>query len=150
MKLKHFLLTLTMVTTLLFTACKKDKEDDSTTTDDGVNEEFVMPTGEPAKVMGKWQVASITTNNHFTGVDHIETYNGTAADYAEFKNSGKLHTFFQGVLDVSNFTVRSATQITIDGDPADIKVLTDSKLVIYDKDKTGTFGFTEITYDLKK
>jgi hypothetical protein len=146
---KPFLFALSTVATLLFTACQKDKEDDNTP-DDDVNEEFVMPTGEPAKVMGKWQVGSITVNNHFAGEDHIETYTGTAADYADFKSTGKLHTFFGGTLDVSNFTVRSASQITIDGDLADVKVLSDSKMVIYDKDKTGTFGFTEITYDLKK
>lgn len=143
------LFALSTVAVLLFSACDKNKEDTNAPVED-VNEEFVMPTGEPAKVMGKWLISSITINNHFAGEDHIETYNGTAADYADFKTTGKLHTFYKGVLDVSNFTVRSATQITIDGDPADIKVLTDSKLIIYDKDKTGTFGFTEITYDLKK
>lgn len=149
MKPKPFLYTLCAVATLWLTACDKNKEDQPTP-DDDVNEEFVLPTGEAAKVMGKWQVGSITVNNHFAGEDHIETYNGTAADYAEFKTTGKLHTFFKGTLDVSNFTVKSATLITIDGDAADVKVLSDARLVIYDKDKTGTFGYTEITYDLKK
>lgn len=149
MKPKPFLFTLSTALTLLFAACEKDKDDD-TNSDTDVNEEFVMPTGEAAKVMGKWQVTSITVNNHFAGVDHIETYNGTAADYADFRTDGKLHTYYQGTLDVSNFTVRSARTITIDGDAADVKVLTDNQMIINDQDKTGTFGFTEITYNLKK
>jgi hypothetical protein len=149
MKPKPFLYALSTAATLLLTACDKDKGDNDDP-DSANNEEFVMPTGEAAKVMGKWQIISITVNNHFAGQDHIETYNGVAADYADFRTTGKLHTFYRGILDVSNFTVRSARTITIDGDAADVKVLTGNQMVINDQDKTGTFGYTEITYDLKK
>ena len=50
--MKPFLFTLSTALTLLFVACEKDKDDDPNS-DTDVNEEFVMPTGEAAKVMGK-------------------------------------------------------------------------------------------------
>lgn len=149
MKPKYLLFALTAVITLWITACEKDS-DDTINPQEEPNEEFVMPTGEAAKILGKWQINSITVNNHRSGVDHKETYTGTATDYVDFKTDGKLHTFAKGALDISNYTVRSAREITIDGDPASVQTLTETRLVLYSQDKTGTFGYTEITYDLKR
>ncbi len=146
MKSIQHLVTLLALASVSFTACKKEKIEDT----DPPNPDFVLPVGEAAKILGKWQIKTITINDHYAGADHIKTYQGTSADYVEFRTDGKMHTFFNGSLDVSNYTVKSTKQITIDTDPATILLMTDTQLKFSSKDETGTFGFTEIIYDLMR
>jgi len=139
MKYKHLLLTLMTLISLSISSCDKDKDDNAET-----------PEGLAAKLLGTWQINAIIINEIFGGADHISNYPGTAADYVEFKSNGKMHTFFRGQLDVSNYKVISDKKITIDSDEADIKTITDNSLVIYTRDITGSIGYTEVTYDLKR
>lgn len=142
------------VVILFFAACHKNKDDlafiYSRDGVYGVNEVYVIPTGEAAKILGKWMVNSITVKHKISNVVRTDTYVGRAIDYIDFRTNGKMYTFTQNNSDTSKYIVRSAQEITIDTDPATLKVLTATRLVIYSYDEAGTFGFTEITYDLKK
>jgi hypothetical protein len=138
------LLILTLLTTffLSFSSCKKDKSDDA---------DQVLTTEEvAAKILGKWQINSLQYNNHYNGVDHKESYPGSATDYVEFKSDGKMYTSFRGITDISTYKVKNDLVITIDDDPASIQEISDTVLRLYTKDDTGSFGFTELMYNLKR
>lgn len=139
MKPKILLLAILSAASLSIASCEKDKSD-----------KVLTPEEVAGKIAGKWQVGSIWVNNNYGGADHKETYAGTAADYVEFRADGKMHTFFQGNLDISTYKVKNDKVITIDDDPASIQELTDTVLRLYSKDETGTYGFTEVMYHLKR
>lgn len=139
---KLLLVTLLTVSSLSFSACHKDKSDDA---------DQVMSTEEvAAKIVGKWQINSLMYNNHYNGIDHKETYTGSATDYVEFRSDGKMYTSFRGITDISIYKVKNSQVITIDDDPASIQEISDTVLRLYTKDETGSFGFTELMYSLKR
>lgn len=135
-------LALITISALSFASCKKDKSDDA---------DQVMTTEEvAAKILGKWQINSLQYNNHYNGIDHKETYTGSATDYVEFKSDGNMYTSFRGVTDISSYKVKNDKVITIDDDPASIQEISNNVLRLYTKDETGSFGFTELMYNLKR
>ncbi|ANE51426.1 lipocalin family protein [Flavisolibacter tropicus] len=142
MKPKLLLVALLAVSISFLSSCKKDKSDDA---------DQVMSTEEvAAKILGKWSISSVQYNNHYNGTDHKETYPGTATDYVEFKSDGLMYTSFRGVTDISTYKVKNDKVITIDDDPASIQEISDKVLRLYTKDETGTFGFTELMYNLNR
>jgi hypothetical protein len=136
--MKMLFLLLVAVSSLAITSCEKEQDEDS-----------------PAKtteqnIQGKWQINNISINESFSGEDHITTHPGTPADYVEFKSDGKMNTYFKNNLNVSDYSVKSVKIITIEGDDHTIRQLTDSTLIMYSTDRTGSIGYTEVTYNLKR
>lgn len=142
MKPKFLLVALLALPLLFLSSCKKDKSDNA--------DEVLSPEQVAAKILGKWQISSVQYNNHYNGVDHKENYPGTATDYVEFKSDGLMYTSFRGVTDISVYKVKNDKVITIDDDPASIQEISDKVLRLYTKDETGTFGFTELMYNLNR
>ena len=141
----NFLLLILLTSSLIFTtSCEKDKS--------GFGEEEV-PVEQGSllsKIIGKWQVKSIMVNDNFGGVDHKVIYPGKTADYIEFKTNGKMHTYFQGVLDISAYKIKEERYLTIDDDPASVQELTPTTFRLYSRDETGTVGFTEVMYSMQR
>jgi hypothetical protein len=136
--MKSLLLILLAVSSLSISSCKKENEENG-------------PAKETEqKVQGKWQINNISINENFSGEDHIETYPGSSSEYVDFKSDGKMHTYFRGNLNVSDYTIVGVKKISIGGDVASIKQLTDSTLVFSSKDATGSIGFTEVIYSLER
>ena len=121
---------------LCFTSCQK--------------ENHLTPESVASKILGKWQINSVTFNKYYAGSGNKETMAGTPSDYVEFKNDGKVHTFFLDSLSIAGYKVKNAQVILINDDPFSIQELTDNKLRLYSRDETGSFGYTEVTYNLKR
>ncbi|ANE49273.1 hypothetical protein [Flavisolibacter tropicus] len=143
---------LALIAFLFLTACHKDDLQFIYSRDGiyGANEVFVIPTGEAAKILGKWMVNSITVKHKISTFVQTNNYVGRPVDYIDFRTDGKVYTFTLNNSDTSKYFVRSEKEITIDTDPATVKLLTANKLVLYSYDEVGSLGFTEVTYDLRK
>ena len=138
MKTKHLPLFMTAVILMSTASCTKEKEDN-------------LPDHLTQRIQGKWEISSITITENLSGVDRTTTYEGTPADYMDFRTDGKLHTSFSGKTEISEYTVHALeNKITIDGDNNTIQEITDNTLVLYDKDNIATLGTTITTYYLKK
>lgn len=136
--MKWHLLLFIAVSSMTIASCKKDKEENS------------PAETTKQKIMGRWQINSIIIKESFSGEEHVTTHAGTPADYVEFKSNGKMDTYFKNNLTVSDYSVKSVKIITIEGDDHTVRELTDSTLVMFSTDRTGSIGYTEITYDLAR
>jgi hypothetical protein len=129
--------TISMVMVLAaitFASCKKDKE--KTTQE---------------KIVGRWKIESLVVNDMTSGTLTTNTYTGTAADFIEFRNDGTANTSVDGTTDNMAWGIISDAKVWMDSpsDIYDIKVLTDTKLVIYSKETYGA-DYYEVSINLKK
>ena len=131
------LLTIVLLISMGFIACKKESSTPKTTQD---------------KISGKWNLQSAVTNNYYSGSSHIITYTGTAADYADFRNDGKVYSFVDGSYDTSRYAIISDTKMWIDNDSTvfDIQTLTNTDFKIYMKEIYGPGDYHESTTSLKR
>ena len=136
--MKQHLLILLAISSLALTSCKKDKEEDPAT----VTTKQV--------IQGKWQINNVSIKKNFVGEENSVTQRGTPSDYMDFMSDGKLHTYFGGKLTINEYRVVNGNTISIDQDDASIRALTDSTMRLLTKDATGTIGFTQVIYDLKR
>ncbi|MES2649224.1 MAG: lipocalin family protein [Bacteroidota bacterium] len=121
---------------VLFVSCKKNNDDPGFAT--------------AAKIQGKWQIDSVTINQHLNGTTNKQTIAGSAADYINFGTDGNMETNFKGNKNVSAYKVKSDTIITIEGDSGYIEELTDTKLRLYTKAEAGGIGYMETIYYLSR
>jgi hypothetical protein len=135
MKAKHLLLQ-AMFALLFFTGCQKDLNGTDQATE--------------KKIHWKWQVESLVINENISGVSNTRTYAGKPEDYVDFRNDGKMYTFFNNVQDISDYEIKDEKTIFIDGDAAKIHILTETTFVFSSKDETGSIGYVEVVYNLKK
>ncbi len=147
--MKKLLLFVAIATMALFSACKKkDVEPEVPVVP------VVIPTTVAQKIIAKWGITSFVVNNYYSNADHINTVNGSASEYLDFRSNGKLYINFNtiGGLDTLQYNLVNDSTINIDGDINKIKEITDTKFVIYSKDiySTNPLEFDEFTINLKK
>lgn len=119
-------------------ACKKESESDA------YNKAI-------AKLLGKWNFLSASTNDHHSNADHITSVPGASGDYMEFMNNGKVNLRLFSSLDTSKYTLVGDSKIIIDDvDQFDIKTLTETDLVFVRKTVYSSAAYKEETYTLKK
>jgi hypothetical protein len=134
--MKKLLTIILAAASLAVFSCEKDKDD---------------PGKETAeKLHGKWQIDSLSISERRITEITKHSYEGTAADYVEFKPDGVMNTKFRGTLDIAHYTVQSETVILVDNNDVNIRELTDKKLVFYFKNSNGVVGSIEQTYYLKR
>jgi hypothetical protein len=135
MKIK--LLSIILVICMSFIACKKENTTPKTTQE---------------KIAGKWKYQSSVVDNFYSGASHINTYTGTAADYVDFRNDGKVYSFTVGNYDTSAYGIISDTKmwIVFASDSFDIQTLTDTDLKIYRKEIYAPGDYHESTTNLKR
>lgn len=131
-----FVLSLLVLSSLFF-SCKKEDAKEASTYD---------------KLQGRWTMVSIVSNDHFGGVDHPGSEPIVAGDYAEFLADGTLNTKLGGITDVGDYGIVSESQIWIDSntDIYDVRTLTSSSLVLYNKDVTSSTDYFETTVTLSR
>lgn len=120
-------------------ACKKkvDKNNDNSATIE--------------KLQSRWTFLNYTTNNYYSNSDHLNTISGTAGDYLEFVSGGRLYLRLLSFTDTSTYSVISNNRIVFDNtDTFDIKTLTESQLVLYNKKVYPKGEYQEQTYNLQK
>ena len=131
-KIIHSFLIITLIA-FLFSACKK--------------KDVKLTTAE--KVQGTWQLQTDIYHEFVSGVDHSDTTTALNATL-EFSNDGKVYSVYQGQKDTTTYTLSGDTQIIIDLDQTyEIKTLTSSSLVLYNKEIQGA-DYYEETISLKK
>jgi hypothetical protein len=110
------------------------------------------PRSTQDKIAGKWKLESSVVDNYYSGSSHIVTYTGTAADYADFRNDGKVYSFVDGNYDTSAYGMISDTKMWIDTSSFvfDIQVLTDTAFKIYMKEVYGPGDYHETTTKMKR
>jgi hypothetical protein len=102
------------------------------------------------KVLGRWSLLNIITNDHYAGADHSFTSAGSTSDYFDFRSDGKLYFSFAGTIDTVAYSLSGDTKILIDGTELyDIKTLTSDSFVIYKKEYFGA-DYEEETINWKK
>jgi hypothetical protein len=136
--MKPHLLILLAMGSLSLTSCQKDNEEDPAT----VTTKQV--------IQGKWQINNVSIKKNFVGEENTVTQPGKPSDYMDFMSDGKLHTYFGGKLIINDYRVVDEKTISIDQDDASIRELTDSTMRLLTKDATGTIGFTQVIYYLKR
>lgn len=136
--MKKIIIPMAVATLIVFciTACKKtDNQQPQTTLQ---------------KIQAKWQLQTYYSNDHFSGVDHIQNVTGTASDYLDFRPDGKVYSSLLGSRDTVTYSLVNDTQLLIDGSTKyDIKTLTSNSFVIYEKDISGS-DFLEETITMAK
>ena len=101
------------------------------------------------KVQGKWTFVSEIENSNDTGQPQMDTLTGGPSDYFDFRNDGKVYRKLYSYMDTLPYTVLSDRYILFNGDSTEIKTLTDSSFVLYDKLVYGQY-WDEVTVTLKK
>lgn len=130
------LMTFIALLTFYLTACKKSDNQPKTTIE---------------KVQGKWSLQSEVLNEHLAGHDNITTTPGEANDIIDFRTDGKVYSVVTGIQDTSTYALSGDTKIILDGTQSyDIKALTSSSFIIYNKEIYGTDEYDEITISLKR
>lgn len=136
MKKIIYLMALIALLTFFLTACKKSDKQPKTTIE---------------KVQGKWSLQSEVLNQHVAGHDDITTTPGEANDIIDFRTDGKVYSVVTGIQDTSTYALSGDTKIILDGTQSyDIKELTSSSFIIYNKEIYGTDEYDEITISLKR
>jgi len=135
--MKTKLLCIILLISMGFIACKKESVTPKTTQD---------------KIAGKWKVHSSVVDIFYSGTSHIVTYTGTAADYVDFRNDGKVYSFVDGNYDTAAYGIISNTKMWIlnSSDSFDIQTLTDTDLKIYRKEIYAPGEYQESTTNLKR
>jgi hypothetical protein len=120
-----------------FIACKKESAKPKTTQD---------------KIAGIWKLHSSVVDNFYSGTSHITTYTGTAADYVDFRNDGKVYSFVDGSYDTAAYGIISDTKMWIDTASSvfDIQTLTDTDFKVYRKEIYAPGDYHESTTNLKR
>ncbi len=82
-------------------------------------------------------------------MDNKDTTAGTAGDVLDFRTDGKVYTNVQGIKDTTTYSVPTDTQVIINGQAFDIKVLTNNQFTLYSKITSGV-DYSEETDNLKR
>lgn len=137
--MKTKLLSIVLLISMAFIACKKEGP---TTTSKSTLE----------KISGKWKLLSSVQNSFYSGTSHITTYNGTAADYADFRNDYKVYSFVNNAYDTSAFGLISETKMYIDtySESFEIQKLTDGELKLYRKEIFSSGDYDESTINFAR
>jgi hypothetical protein len=117
---------------VLFSSCTKEK-----------------PPTLQDKVTGKWLIETFDYNDHFSGMDHQYVMTGTPDEYMDFRKDGKLYYYFGGGHDTIAYTIKSPTEMTLEGNPGQIHILTDKTFKFYFRLDSGP-DFEENTITLKR
>lgn len=118
---------------LFITSCKKESNPAPKTTLE--------------KILGKWSHKTSVFNYFYSGMPHVITITGTAADYADFRTDGKVYSYITGAYDTVSYSIISDVKMWID-DPTqvyDIQTLTDKDLKIYNKESYPGGDYDEST-----
>lgn len=135
MKKIVLLLSAAALTAVLFSACKKDDNNDA----DSVND----------RIRAKWDLNSITSDDYFGGDHNRDTTTFTGAEYVEFRSDNRVVANFGIGTDTSAYTVLDNSRIIIDTDTFSIATLNNNSLVLYQKDIAGA-NYFEQTINLSK
>lgn len=135
--MKTKLLSIILLISMSFIACKKENTTPKTTQE---------------KIAGKWKYQSSVVDNFYSGASHINTFTGTAADYVDFRNDGKVYSFVASNYDTSAYGIISDTKMWIDNSSSifDIQTLTDTDFKIYMKEIYAPGDYHESTTNLKR
>jgi hypothetical protein len=136
--MKKFIKSMAVATLMvcLFPACKKT--------------DTQVPQTTLQKIQAKWQLVTYQENDHFSGMDHIQSLTGGSDDYLDFRTDGKVYVSVFGSIDTSTYALSGDTKIVIDGSfITEIKTLTQNSFVLYSKDVSGS-DFLEQTFTMKK
>ena len=135
--MKHTFLLLVLISAILLVVVSCKKKNDTETT--------------AQKIQAKWQIINIISNDHSNGTDDIITYTGAPGDYFDIRSDGHIYSLSQGSLDTSSYTLLGDSKLIIDiTDTANIKMLTNNALTLYEKSIIDPSEYTEVTINLKK
>ena len=135
--MKHTFLFLVLVSAILLVVVSCKKKSDTETT--------------AQKIQAKWQIIDIVSNDHSNGTDDVVTETGAPGDYYDIRSDGYIYIHLQGSTDTSSYTLLGDSKLILDGmDTANIQVLTNNALTLYEKSIIDPSDYTEATIHLKK
>ena len=114
---------------VFLTSCDKDDDDVSTT----------------EKLQKNWAVDSVAVKTTSGAGSATLVYNGTAADYYDFRTNDSLYFKLSTEQDVLPYRILSDSWLLVDGDSAQILSLTGSRMQLYTKDISSPGNYTETT-----
>jgi hypothetical protein len=132
---KHFFNTSSLLVCMflmLFTACKKDKDDTPT-------------------LKGKWTMVNIIEKEYRNGtLTNTETLPGDGMT-VDFQNNGKLVVTSNGsVVDSAPYTIKSSNLVDINGMEYEIRNLTNSSVTLFQDHTISSDLKMEVTLNLKR
>jgi hypothetical protein len=99
----------------------------------------------------KWMFVNYTTNHHYANNDNLNITSASLGDYMSFTGDNKLILRLLNFDDVSTYSVLPNNRIILYGVYAfDIKTLSATQLVLYQKNVVSTEDYYEETYTFQK
>ena len=126
-----------LLSTVLFAACSKNDDIDDVAD----------------KLQHRWALNDLLLYGGAPLNDTIVYYQGTSADYFDFRNNGKVYTNFNNSADTSNYRIIAGNKIVVDDptiDTLEIKILTNSKLQFFRRSVDNSGFAQEATFNLKR
>ena len=130
---KVLLFTTTILLSLFFLSCKKDKA------------ETVAQ-----KLQHQWTIENIINNYHDASGDDLVTTQGKPSDFINFNSNGTYASHFDGFDNTGTYSLINDTEVSIDGDTSTITTLTDKKLELYSRISYSTTDYDELTINAKR
>jgi hypothetical protein len=119
-----------------FLGCQKDGVD---------NSEII------GKLSGRWTFVNYVTNEFYSNSDHLNTLAADPGDFIEFTPNEKVYLRLFSSTDTSRYTIAPTNRIVVDyNDTFDIKSITETQLILYNKRVTSAVSYYEQTYNLQK
>src|SRR5690606_18804325 len=132
MKLRMTTILGLVATMFIFIACDKDDDD------------------VQASIQHKWSVNNAIFNVESPIFDTSYTYIGTANDYFDFRNDGKLYSHMDNQTDTVNYQFINDSKLLVDGDTFNISVLTNTQLQLNYTDSSGVDSFYQTLLNLTR
>ncbi len=100
---------------------------------------------------GKWMFVDHNRNHHYANKDNINTTSASSGDYIGFTTDGKLVLRLLNFDDNSTYSILPNSKILLYGvDAFDIKTLSPTQLILYQKDVVSAEDFYEEIYTFQK
>lgn len=120
---------------LLFTACKKDDAQPTTT----------------QRVQKLWVFDKSITHGAELGFPEFrDTTTGIPGEYFDFRADNKVYSFSEGEYDTVNYQIVTDTSMVIDGNAFIIKVLTDNQFQVNSYEYTAPNDFFDVNFYFKR
>lgn len=135
MKTFYFFFSAVILSAILFSSCKKNKDATQTTLE---------------KLQYKWSFTKEFYHDLFLGVESRDTTTGLSTDYVDFRSDNKVYSRQGTNYDTSSYALMDDSHlITSSGgtnDTLTIQVLNDHALQVYSRSGTATnyYEFTDI------
>ncbi|MEO5647006.1 MAG: hypothetical protein ABIQ56_01520 [Chitinophagaceae bacterium] len=102
----------------------------------------------PNMIMGRWQIESNVFNEYYNYQNHESVFYGRPNDYFDFRQDGYVVISNNGYVENLRYTFSSDNRLNIDGEVFEIRSLTNTQMILYNRKHYSVGEYDENTYYL--